>query len=61
VLAVVAIPAAAAAQEPAVVTESFRVPTVDGGEVHVEVKRPEGVRAPVILHLLAVQRSLTSA
>ena len=41
--------APAAAQEPATVTETIRVPTVDGKEISVEITRPESGRAPVIL------------
>jgi X-Pro dipeptidyl-peptidase len=41
--------ASASAQEPATVTETLRVPTVDGKEISVEVTRPETGRAPVIL------------
>ena len=42
--------APATAQEPATVTETLRVPTVDGKELSVEVTRPaSGGRAPVIL------------
>ena len=44
-----AVPAPALAQDPGVVTETLRVPTVDGKEVSVEITRPDGVRAPVIL------------
>ncbi len=39
-------PAAARAET---VTESYRVPTVDGAEVYVEVTRQAGVKSPVIL------------
>jgi X-Pro dipeptidyl-peptidase len=49
IAALLALSGSAAAQEPAVVTETLRVPTVDGKEVSVEIKRPDGVRAPVIL------------
>ena len=46
VLALLAIPAAARAET---VTESYRVPTVDGALVYVEVTRDPAVKAPVIL------------
>ena len=46
VLGVLALPAAARG---ATVTESYRVPTVDGAQVYVEVTRDPAVRAPVIL------------
>ena len=39
----------ASAQESAVVTETLKVPTVDGAYVSVEVRRPEGQKVPVIL------------
>jgi X-Pro dipeptidyl-peptidase len=39
-------PAAASAET---VTESYRVPTVDGAQVYVEVTRQAGVKSPVIL------------
>src|SRR5688500_6872291 len=39
-------PAAAGAET---VTESYRVPTVDGAKVYVEVTRQAGVKSPVIL------------
>ncbi len=45
-LALLALPAAARAET---VTESYRVPTVDGAEVYVEVTREQGAAAPVIL------------
>jgi X-Pro dipeptidyl-peptidase len=49
-LAVMAAMAPAAhAQTPPVVVESYRVPTVDGAFVSVEVRRPEGAKVPVIL------------
>src|ERR671917_637187 len=41
------VPSAAAQAE--TVTESYRVPTVDGAKVYVEVTREQGVKAPVIL------------
>jgi X-Pro dipeptidyl-peptidase len=47
-LALLTLAAPAAAQEPTV-TETLRVPTVDGKEVSVEVTRPASGRAPVIL------------
>ena len=46
VLALLALPAAARAET---VTESYRVPTVDGAQVYVEVTRDPAVKAPVIL------------
>jgi hypothetical protein len=45
-VAVLALPAAARAET---VTESYRVPTVDGAQVYVEVTRDPAVQAPVIL------------
>jgi X-Pro dipeptidyl-peptidase len=42
-------PAAAHAQIAPVVVETYRVPTVDGAFVSVEVRRPEGAKVPVIL------------
>jgi X-Pro dipeptidyl-peptidase len=41
--------APAAAQSPDAVTETFRVPTVDGAKVWVEVTRPKDAKVPVIL------------
>jgi X-Pro dipeptidyl-peptidase len=40
---------AASAQEPAIVTETLKVPTVDGAFISVDVRRPEGQKVPVIL------------
>ena len=45
-LALLALPAAARAET---VTESYRVPTVDGAQVYVEVTRDPAVKTPVIL------------
>jgi predicted acyl esterase len=45
-LAVLALPGDAGAET---VTESYRVPTVDGAQVSVEATREQGVKAPVIL------------
>jgi X-Pro dipeptidyl-peptidase len=47
--AALALAAPAAAQGPAVIAETLRVPTVDGKEVSVDIRRPDGVKAPVIL------------
>jgi X-Pro dipeptidyl-peptidase len=40
---------APSARAETIVRESYQVPTVDGAKVYVEVRRPEGVKAPIIL------------
>ena len=47
--ALVATAAPAAAQAPEMITESYRVPSVGGDEVFVEVTRPKEGKSPVIL------------
>ena len=48
-LALLAFALLPAAAQGATVTESYRVPTVDGAQVYVEVTRDPAVKAPVIL------------